>query len=581
MSNLNKKRSIFLVAAIIFLAAGFVSSCQDEDDKGNTIPVTDVTLSGCPDNDMMVTGSGPGMSSVTLTHAIVPSNATNVQEVIWTTTDPSIATVEDGVVTALGPGGVSISVIVIVRGGVTFAQDCKINVLGIPVTSVTLNETAMELEIDREFTLKATVMPEDATNKNIIWTSSNEAIATVDSEGIVTGVSVGQVTITASTWDGGVEATATFNIINVKVTEIILDKNDLGSMHLQTESTLEATILPEDAFNKDFKWSSSNEAVAKVDEDGVVTAVGVGNATITATTDDGGFTASATVEVIYIPVASVSIVQENLELGTVFPMFELHLNTLTATVSPADATFRTISWESDRTDIIEIDQNGRIFAKGAVGTATITVKSDDTQVDDQITVKVDKYYPWIASTNWTFPGYNHGSNDRTIGYSSQHTGDGGDPGTNTTINGFTDVRGRVIAMLDPADNTHWHSRWSGPAEQQAYPHWFIIDLGETVEIEAMLLRRRQGSATINVTWFRFYTSTHESPDQDDPDGGYDWQVQLDQAFDRANMDPQHYILPAPVQARYVRVFFPDMPDSGQGANAMFRAFGLYGRVVED
>ena len=154
------------------------------------------------------------------------------------------------------------------------------------VTSVNLNKTEATIEVAAQEQLTATVLPEDATNKAVIWTTSDPAVATVDETGLVTAVAVGTATITATTTDGTeLEATCAVTVIQL-ATSVALNKTE-ATIEVAVQEQLTATVLPEDATNKAVTWASSDPTVATVDETGLVTAVAVGTATITATTTDG------------------------------------------------------------------------------------------------------------------------------------------------------------------------------------------------------------------------------------------------------------------------------------------------------
>lgn len=170
-------------------------------------------------------------------------------------------------------------------------------------TGVTLDSATLELVKGNNATLTATVEPSNAANKQVTWSSDNEAVATV-SEGVVTAVEAGTATITATTEDGGFTASCTVTVKDIPVTGIALDQTALTIEPLAADWTnadkaaaiLTATVLPEDAGNKNVTWTSSDEAVATV-TGGLVAGVSEGKAIITATTEDGGFTATCTVTV--------------------------------------------------------------------------------------------------------------------------------------------------------------------------------------------------------------------------------------------------------------------------------------------
>jgi hypothetical protein len=166
----------------------------------------------------------------------------------------------------------------------------------VAVSGVTLNKTALSLEIGASETLTATVAPDNAANKAVVWSSSNGAVAAVDNTGKVTATAAGTTTVTVITADGGKSATCNVTVAARAVSGVSLDKTSLSLVAGDSE-TLVATVSPADAVNKNVAWSSSNEAVATVDGGGKVTAVQKGTATVTVTTADGGKTATCEVTV--------------------------------------------------------------------------------------------------------------------------------------------------------------------------------------------------------------------------------------------------------------------------------------------
>ncbi len=167
------------------------------------------------------------------------------------------------------------------------------------VTDVSLNKKDTALKIAETTTLTAAITPENATNKNVSWTSSDEKVAAVKDD-VVTALAEGKAAITVTTEDG--EKTAVCNVtvsgekpVTVPVTGVSLDKKD-AALKIGETTALTATITPENATNKNVNWTSSDEKVAAV-KGGVVTAVGEGKATITVTTEDGNKTAECIVTV--------------------------------------------------------------------------------------------------------------------------------------------------------------------------------------------------------------------------------------------------------------------------------------------
>ena len=143
----------------------------------------------------------------------------------------------------------------------------------------------MSIIAEKTATLTATVLPDNTTNKAVVWSTSDENIATVE-DGVVTAVSVGVATITATTTDGSnLSASCVVTVLPILATAIKLDQ-DVVTVETTDYIILTATVLPDNTTNKAVVWSTSDENVATV-EDGVVTGVSVGTATITVTTTDG------------------------------------------------------------------------------------------------------------------------------------------------------------------------------------------------------------------------------------------------------------------------------------------------------
>ncbi len=155
-----------------------------------------------------------------------------------------------------------------------------------PVTSITISPASLSLQPNETSTLTATVLPSDADNKEVEWTSSNTAVATVSTSGKVTAVASGTCTVTATAKDGsGVKGTCHVTVAKL-VTSITVNPATL-TLEPGKSQTLTASVQPSDATNKQLKWSSSNTAVATVSTSGKVTAVASGTCTVTATAKDG------------------------------------------------------------------------------------------------------------------------------------------------------------------------------------------------------------------------------------------------------------------------------------------------------
>ena len=367
---MRKKLKSKIIKSILFSTIGVLStsvvtpvvlsSCGKQ--KQQTIPVKKVELDK---NELFLKPS----ESRKLIATILPKNATN-KNVSWSSSNESIAEVdENGNVTAKDVGNVDITVTAEDGGYTDF---CKVIVEGdIPVKGVTLDNNYLFLRPSESYQLTATILPENATNKKVIWKSNDESVATVDQNGNVTAETQGNATITVTTEDGNKESSCKVTVGSIPVQDVTLDKNKLEMVEGET-AQLTATVLPENATNKNVTWSSSDESVPTVDQIGNVTAKTPGIAIITVTTDDHRKTDICEVTVTEKVIHATSVKLDN---------SKLFLNPdesykLTATVSPEDAINKNVTWKSSTPSIAIVDQNGNVTAK-STGTATIKVTTDD------------------------------------------------------------------------------------------------------------------------------------------------------------------------------------------------------------
>lgn len=235
----------------------------------------------------------------------------------------------------------------------------------IPVTGISIDPTELLLPPGERSILTASIFPDNAGNKTIIWSSSNPDVAIVDAEGKVTSISIGSAVLIATTECGGKTATCTVTVPGITTSGIILDPTELILLPGEN-STLTAIVIPDNATNKGVTWSSSNPDVATVDNGGKVTAVSIGTATIIATAECGGKTAVCSVIVPTIPTSGVSLNHASLVLlpGSKF--------SLEATVLPLNATCKDINWFSSDPSIVSVNNEGVITAV-AEGNAVVVV----------------------------------------------------------------------------------------------------------------------------------------------------------------------------------------------------------------
>lgn len=257
------KRFLMAAMSILLLAA-----CKENEPEKVLVESIAVT----PDNVVMTVGDKD-----TLSVGYVPENAEN-KSVVWSSSDEAIVTVEEGVLTAVAAGD---AVITADCDGVTDECTVTVNEKDIEVESVELNKTEAELVVGETLRLEATVLPEEASGLTVTWSSSASEIVSVDDEGNVSALSEGKATITAEA--GGVTATCDVTVSSASIpVESVTVSEESIEIKIGETFTLTATVLPENAEDKTVTWSSSDNAIATVSDDGVVTGVAVGNATIVA-----------------------------------------------------------------------------------------------------------------------------------------------------------------------------------------------------------------------------------------------------------------------------------------------------------
>ena len=327
------KRIISMVL-VLLLCQSIITPVFAEE-TSDTVPVTGVEL------DQTTMSLTLGMdTSGTLNAAVLPENATN-QSVTWTSSNEAVATVSGGIVTPVGEGETEITVTTD-DGGHTAV--CKVTITKpaeISATGVELDRTTMSLTlgVDTSGVLKATVLPEGATNQSVTWTSSNETVATVVG-GTVTPVGEGETNITVTTDEGSYTAVCKVTIAKpeeVSVTGVKLDKATMSlTLGEDTSGTLNAAVLPEGATNQSVTWSSSNETVATV-SDGIVTPVSEGETDITVTTVEGSYTDACKVTVSAQETVKISNIQVNYNFSNPVPNYKFSEDVTTYHIVRADA----------------------------------------------------------------------------------------------------------------------------------------------------------------------------------------------------------------------------------------------------
>lgn len=349
-------RKLFIPFASVLLLA---LSCEKAPEG---IAVTEVAINQ-PTAELIVG------ETVQLSATVSPSDATD-QGVSWSTSNAGIATVTNkGLVTAVAKGTAMIRAF---AGGKSAKCVVTVSQKPIAVSSIKLNLTSLALTKGKSQTLIATVTPADATDGTVSWTSSDPNVASVDSKGKVTATGNGSATITAKAGDQ--EATCAVTV-TVPVESISLNKTKL-TLNKGDRETLVATVKPNDATEQTVNWSSSDLSVATITTNGMVIAMGGGNATITARI---GYESASCEITVKVPVKYVMLSQNSLTLD------EGESVTLKATVIPDDADNKDVTWSTSDGSIVSVDQDGTIHALKQ-GSADILAKAGDIQATCTVTV---------------------------------------------------------------------------------------------------------------------------------------------------------------------------------------------------
>lgn len=342
--------------------------------------IFDVTVHPNPVTDIRITPRGITMteeSSRQLTAIVTPAAATD-PSVEWTSSDESVVKVNSGgLLNALKPGQAVITATA--KDGSGVEARCTVNVVEriIEVSAITLDATKLSLTEGDTHTLTASVSPDDATDRSVEWTSSDETVATVSPDGEVKAISAGEATITATANDGSeTQASCTVRVVRriIPPTGVTLDATELKLTEGDTR-TLTATVGPEDATDKSVTWSSSDNAIAAVSADGVLTALAPGEATVSATANGAdGIIATCRVKVsrLIIPVSEVTLTADATEC-TVGDDLRLSL-----AFGPDNATDPQVAWSVSDPTLVEMTEPGvfRLLAPGEV-TITVTVTTPD------------------------------------------------------------------------------------------------------------------------------------------------------------------------------------------------------------
>lgn len=311
---------------------------------------------------------------IILVATITPDDATD-KGIKWKSSDESVAVVDNiGKVSAKSIGFTTITA---TTTDGEFTASCRIVVSEdvIKVKELNLSKSSLTLGIDTYEKIDSEIIPANATNKGIMWKSEDESIATVSSNGLITGKKEGTVNVVATTKDGNFEKTVRVIVKKIELENIELPEKE--TVELGKSKTLEYKLLPKNAPSQELVWKSENEKIATVDDKGKVTGKKEGKTKITVMTKDEKIKSTCTVKVSK-PVAVTGIKFST----SILTLKEGETKSLGVKISPDNAINNKYRWNKDDTDYSIADiVDGKVKGK-KVGETTVSVVSDEGDFTD-------------------------------------------------------------------------------------------------------------------------------------------------------------------------------------------------------
>ena len=314
--------------------------------------------------------------SCQLTANTLPSNATN-KKIDWTSSNESVATVRTSGLVCAKKAGTTI----ITASCEDYSATCILTVIegGVPVTGVELSQTSLSMEVDSSYLLQAEVFPDNATNQTVTWCSCSSDVATVSEKGLIQAKTTGSVKITATTEDGNFSETCwvtivpkgTLEQVPVESVSITSQEETYHLVKMGETLSLNATVMPAAATNKEVVWLSEDASIATVDASGVIHPRSEGEVKITATSVVGGKTAEYWVKAVPATFIEDVFIDLAYKSGNTYQFV--------ATTVPATATGKLV-WTSSDPEIMSINDNGLAIRKKD-GLVTITVRAETNAED--------------------------------------------------------------------------------------------------------------------------------------------------------------------------------------------------------
>ena len=325
-------------------------------------------------------------STLQLTAVCAPDNA-SITGVTWMSQNPTIATVdENGTVTGLKKGNAKITATA--TDGSRTAGSVIVRVTQ-PVTMITVKTPEIQVTVGKSAQAKATAQPDTASDRKLVWSSSDETIATVNSYGVITGKKAGTCIVTCTS-NSNPDVTGTVTVTASQPVTKIENANEPEELSLLTGQTVQTrwNVQPADATDKTLTFKSRHPRVVTVDANGVVTAVGRGTATVEATAKDGSRKQGSVRITVIQPVTGVEVQQQRyyVQWG--------RSSQIRAIVQPRNANNQQVYWSSEDEGIASVrstaTSTGSIYGV-AYGTTTVTAWTEDGGFSASAEVRVGNF----------------------------------------------------------------------------------------------------------------------------------------------------------------------------------------------
>ena len=315
--------------------------------------------------------SSPTTESSTIESSTKPSSPTTESSTIESSTEPSSSTTESSTIESSTEPSSSTTESSTIESS---TEPTTTKPTDIKVSSIKLNTKNHTMYSNQYVQLKATVLPNNAYNKSVTWKSSNSKIATVDKNGKVKALKVGNAIITATSTDGSnVSAQCKIKVVQ-RVTKIKLNKSIINLSKKGKTAKLKATVLPNNAYNKSVTWKSNNTKVVTVDRNGKIKATtNKGTTYVNAIAKDGRKIRTRILVVVGEKVKKITLNRTSVTLnrGAKNRGFQLKKS-----IKNKNATYKAVNWYTSNKNIATVDSNGKVTLKHR-GKVVITVKARD------------------------------------------------------------------------------------------------------------------------------------------------------------------------------------------------------------